>query len=125
MATSNGRPNFSPSQPKNARARMRCAELETGRNSVRPWTTPRSAACMDVGTAIAVRLAAGRKQKHRLRGYDARAFRDDALRGGSFRGGSFRGGCCATAGAGAWAAALAGPFPLHKVTIAAAMKIVE
>ena len=43
-ATSNDSPNLSPSKPKNARARIRCAVLETGRNSVRPWTMPRSAA---------------------------------------------------------------------------------
>jgi hypothetical protein len=44
IATSNGRPNFCASKPKNTRARIRCAELDTGRNSVSPWTTPSSAA---------------------------------------------------------------------------------
>src|SRR5690242_3763046 len=48
-ATSNERPNLSPSKPKKARARMRCAELETGRNSVRPWTTPRITAWARLG----------------------------------------------------------------------------
>ena len=44
MATSKTIPNCSASQPKSARARMRCAELEMGRNSVSPWTIPSNAA---------------------------------------------------------------------------------
>ena len=43
-ATSNASPNSGASHPKKARARIRCAELETGRNSVSPWTIPSSAA---------------------------------------------------------------------------------
>jgi hypothetical protein len=35
-ATSNARPNSEASHPKKNRARMRCAELEIGRNSVTP-----------------------------------------------------------------------------------------
>src|SRR5580765_3307074 len=44
QATSKGRPNCSASQPKKALARIRWAELDTGRNSVSPWTMPSSAA---------------------------------------------------------------------------------
>ncbi len=43
-ATSNAIPKRPGSHPKNARARIRCPELETGRNSVSPCTTPSSAA---------------------------------------------------------------------------------
>ena len=43
-ATSNAIPNRPGSQPKNARARIRWPELDTGRNSVSPCTTPSSAA---------------------------------------------------------------------------------
>ena len=44
-ATSKARPKSAgTSQPKNARARMRCAELDTGRNSVSPCTMPSSTA---------------------------------------------------------------------------------
>ena len=44
QAASNAIPNRPGSQPKNARARIRCPELDTGRNSVSPCTTPSSAA---------------------------------------------------------------------------------
>ena len=41
----------SNAQPKNARARIRCAVDETGRNSVSPWTTPSRAAADERHTA--------------------------------------------------------------------------
>src|SRR5207245_2128683 len=49
QATSKARPNLSPSKPKNSRARIRWAELDTGRNSVSPCTTPRIAAWREIG----------------------------------------------------------------------------
>src|SRR5689334_4721549 len=44
VATSNTSPVCGSTQPKACRPSSRCAELETGRNSVMPWTTPRIAA---------------------------------------------------------------------------------
>ena len=35
----------SPSTPSSSLKIMRCPELDTGRNSVRPWMMPRSNAC--------------------------------------------------------------------------------
>src|SRR5215510_9378894 len=82
----------------------RWAVEDTGRNSVRPCTTPSSAALRRAGTSR----------------YDARAFRCGL---------DLRVGCCAggalAAGAGAWAAARVGALPLQKLTIAAAMNTLE
>ena len=68
-ATSKAQPEASStSQPKKARARIRCAELETGRNSVSPWMTPSSAATSSVTTAAPAYDARRRVGLRALRG---------------------------------------------------------
>src|SRR5450759_924366 len=46
-------------QPNNHGTRMRCPELETGRNSVRPWTSPMTSAWMDVSTRCLLAIGGG------------------------------------------------------------------
>ena len=67
-ATSKASPNAPSStfQPKKARASTRCAELDTGRNSVSPCTTPSSAAA-----------------SQSTNGYEARRSRLPVLRAGA------------------------------------------
>src|SRR5687767_9750319 len=56
VATSNTRPKGSSPQPRAARPSSRWAELDTGRNSVIPWTAPRRAAMRrDMGATDAAR----------------------------------------------------------------------
>ena len=99
-ATSKGRPNRSEFQPKNVRASIRCAELDTGRNSVSPCTTPSSAASSSSPTQ------GSRQETRTLR---------PPLRGRS-----------ATASSTGTAARPAGALrPLRMIAMAAAMKMVE
>ena len=73
-ATSNGSPRRPASQPKNARARIRWAELETGRNSVSPWTAPSTAAATRfTGRALRGAPAARLRPRRRACGGGARA----------------------------------------------------
>ena len=83
QATSNARPNWSDSHPKTSRARRRCAELETGRNSVSPWMTPRSAAWRTVtrGCDRSGRLRLAARSLRPRRGSDPGRCRLDTAQG--------------------------------------------
>src|SRR5215213_9720494 len=64
QATSNASPNLSVSHPKNAFARIRWAELDTGRNSVSPWITPSSTASSRITTWCAEAAVVGTTGRH-------------------------------------------------------------
>src|ERR671917_1541091 len=79
MAASKERPKRSWSMPRKYWLRSRCPELETGRNSVRPCTTPKKAAWRSSSTPRS--LAARRCQGHTLGGLFSGVFRITPLLG--------------------------------------------